>query len=130
MLILPSLIYILNYVATFQRRNVATTSRKELKISSWVNRHSADQEASESKSVKLHYFSIFMYIYEDFSHFCGIFFLRKSYQTMPLCQNCPICQSAKRAKYYRQTSQIVTNRLFVATVIIGVLVYRVVPSHL
>ena len=61
--------------------------------------------------------------------FCGVFFLRKSDQTMPLCQNCPICQSAKRAKYYRQTTQLLTIRLSVATVIIGTLVYRGVPSH-
>ena len=63
----------MNYVTTFQRRNVATTSRKELKISIWVNRHSVDQEASQSKSVKFHYFCIFMYIYEDFSHFLWCF---------------------------------------------------------
>ena len=61
--------------------------------------------------------------------FCGVFFLRKSYQTMPLYQNCPICQSAKSAKYYRQTSQILTKRLSVATVIIGALVHRGVSSH-
>ena len=36
--------------------------------------------------------------------FCAVSFLRISYQTMPLCQNSPICQSAKRAKYYQQTS--------------------------
>ena len=61
---------------------------------------------------------------------CDVFFLRKSYQTMPLCQNCPICQSAKRAKYYRQTSQVLTKRLSVATVIIGALVRLGVSSHL
>ena len=56
--------------------------------------------------------------------FCGVFFLRKSYQTMPLCQNCPICQSAKRAKCDRQTSQILTKRQSVATAIIGALVHK------
>ena len=45
------------------RRNVATPSRKELKISSWVNRHSVDEESSQSKIVKLQYFCIFMCIY-------------------------------------------------------------------
>ena len=62
--------------------------------------------------------------------FCGVFFLRITYQTMPLGQNCPICKSGKRAKYYRQTSQILTKRLSVATVIIGAFVYRGVSSHL
>ena len=62
--------------------------------------------------------------------FCGVFFLRRSYQTMPLCQNCPKGQSEKRAKYYRQTSQILTKRLSVATVIIGALVHRGVSSYL
>ena len=57
----------MNYGTTFQRRKVATSSGKELKISWWVNRHSVDQEASQSKSLKSQYFSIFMYIYEDFS---------------------------------------------------------------
>ena len=57
----------------FQSRNVATPSRKELKISSWVSRHSVDQEASQSKSVKLHYLCIFVYIYEDFSDFLWCF---------------------------------------------------------
>ena len=62
--------------------------------------------------------------------FCGVFFLRKSYQTMPLCHNCPICQSAKRVKYYRQTSQILTKRLSVATDTIGALLFRGVTSIL
>ena len=35
--------------------------------------------------------------------FCGVFFA-KSFQTIPLCQNCPKAKSAKRAKYYQQTS--------------------------
>ena len=72
-----------------------------------------------------------VYIYMKTSQiFCGVFFLRKSYQTMPLCQNCPICQSPKRAKYYRQSSQILTKRLSVATVIIGALVHQAESSHL
>ena len=121
----------MNYVTTFQRRNVAISSRKEVEISRWVNRHSVDQDASQSKSVKLRYFCIFINIYMKASQiFCGVFFLRKSYQTMPLWQNCRIWQSAKRAKYYRQTSQILTKRLYVATVIIGALVYLGVSSHL
>ena len=61
---------------------------------------------------------------------CAVFFLRKFYQTMTIGQNCPICQSAKRAKYYRQTSQILTKRLSVATVIIVALVHRGVSSYL
>ena len=32
-----------------QRRNVATSSRKDVKISRWVNRHSVDQEESKLK---------------------------------------------------------------------------------
>ena len=38
------------------------------------------------------------------SQICEMFSLRKSYQTMPLYQNCPKGQSAKRAKYYQQPS--------------------------
>ena len=117
------------------RHNIPTSERsnieqEKIEISRWVNRHSADQEAFQSKSVKLHYFCIFMYIYEDFSDFLWCFLFAEILQTLPLCQNCPICQSAKRARYYRQTSQILTKGLSVATVIIGALVCRGVPSHL
>ena len=56
------------------------------------------------KQCEITLFCIFMYIYEDFTDFCGVFFLRKSYQTIPMCQNSPKGQSAKRAKYYEQTS--------------------------
>ena len=60
--------------------------------------------------------------------FCGVFFMRKSYQTMPLCQNCPKGQSAKRAKDYQQTSHNLTKRLSVAMAIIGAFLYRGIPS--
>ena len=119
----------IEYVTTFQRRTVATSSRKEVEISRWVNRRTVDQEASQSKSVKLHYFCIFMYIYEDFSDLCGVFLFAEILPNHATCQNCPICQSAKLSKSYRQTSQIITKRLSVATVIIGALVYLGVSSQ-
>ena len=62
----------LSKIITLQRRIFATSSRKEAKSSPWVNRHSVDQEASQSKIVKLQYFCIFMYIYEDFLSFHNI----------------------------------------------------------
>ena len=50
------------------------------------------------------YIYIYIYIYMKTSQIFVKFSLRKSYQTMPLYQNCPKDQSAKRAKYYQQTS--------------------------
>ena len=50
-LISPYLILILSNVITLQHRNVATSNRKEVKISRWFNRHSIDQEAVKLKIV-------------------------------------------------------------------------------
>ena len=40
---------------------------------------------------------------------CGVFLARRAYQTLPLRQNCPKDQSAKRGKYYQQTPQHFNN---------------------
>ena len=57
----------------FQHRNVATSSTKDVEITRWVNRHSADQRRPNQKVWNCIIFCIFMYIYEDFSDFLWCF---------------------------------------------------------
>ena len=119
-----------------QRHNVPTSQRSNNEQEKVKNRRLGPSTFCRPGGVRIKkceialFFAFSCICMKTSQIFCGVLFLRKSYQTMPLWQNCPICQSAKRAKYYRQTSQILTKRLSVATVIIGALVHRGVSSHL
>ena len=131
----------MNYVTTFQRRNVATPSRKELKISSWIKRHSADQDESQSKIVKLPYFCIFMciciyiyiyiyiYIHKKTSQiFCNVFFVKilPNHTTMSELPKSSVSKACQVLS--TNDTQFLTKRLSVAIAIIGAFLYRGIPS--